>query len=198
MVIESLNEENYIKEKKVINIVWANVFGIIVFILALLIFGIPYIFIWKSHGMDFTLFPIIENTYIRLILFLPIFIIGIIFHEFIHGLFFAIFSEKKFKSIKYGIMPKEKLFTPYCHCTEILKINHYRIAAIMPTIILGIIPAGISLLLGDWTLLFIGSIFICAGSGDILMIMKIVREKNKVLIYDLPDDAGFILYKTKN
>jgi len=94
-------------------------------------------------------------------------------------------------------MPKEKLFSPYCHCIEILKINHYRLAAIMPTIILGIIPVIISILIGHFLVFIFGTVFIATGSGDILMLLKMKNFKNNVLIYDLPDEAGFIVYKPK-
>ena len=198
MEINNIIEDNYLKEKKVINLIWANVFGIIVFIFAFVIFGIPYILLWYNKGnIAFFTFSFFENSILNIILFIFIFVLGIFLHEFIHGIFFAKYSKNKFKSIKYGILPKEKLFTPYCHCMEILEINHYRVAAIMPTIILGIIPVIISFIIGNFSLLSFGILFITAGCGDILMLLKLVKEKKDILIYDLPDDAGFIIYRLK-
>ncbi|MCL2721762.1 MAG: metalloprotease family protein [Treponema sp.] len=198
MIKETINEDNYIKEKMSINIVWANIFAFIVILKSVIIFGIPYYIIWNYKGADaftYTLFH--ENTILRFFIILILFIISIFLHEIIHGIFFAVNSENKFKSIKYGIMPKEKLFSPYCHCVEILKINHYRFAVIMPTIILGIIPIIVSLIIGHFLVFIFGVVFIAAGSGDILMLLKMKKLKNNVLIYDLPDEAGFIVYKPK-
>jgi len=202
MFSEPLMNENYIQEKITINVIWANVFGVIVLIVALALFGTLFAFLWNQKFVqEINLFIIsggnILQSLINFFIYMLLFIIGIILHEGIHGLFFALYSKNKFKSIKFGIMPKEKLFTPYCHCSEILRINYYRIAAIMPTIILGMLPVGISLIIGNVALLFFGTIFICAGCGDILMIMKLLKEKNNVLIYDLPDEAGFIIYRPK-
>jgi hypothetical protein len=202
MDTELINDQIYIKEKVTINLVWANIFGIIVFIVALIVFSVPFFILSHYNKIN----PILGNLkyeslklfYINIAFLAIIFIVGIILHEVIHGIFFIIYSKNKIKSIKFGILPKEKLFTPYCHCEEILKINHYRIAAIMPLVILGIIPAGISLIVGSYQLLFLGSLFICAGAGDLLMVVKIYKEKKNTLIFDLPDDAGFIIYRPEN
>ena len=104
-----------------------------------------------------------ENGIIGIILLTISFTFDIIIYEIIHGIFFA--KYYKYKSEKYEIMPIEKLFMPYCHCKEILKINHYRIAAIMPPIVSRIVPAIISLVTGSFALLFFGIVFIGAGCG---------------------------------
>jgi len=188
---ETFNRENFNEEKITINIIRANVFALIVLVLAFVSFGIPFIMLWRDKIM-----PTFGNK-INTVVYIASLIVGIVAHEAIHGLFFALFSEDKFKSIKFGIMPREKLFSPYCHCREILKINHYRISAIMPLIILGIIPAAISLVFGNILLLLFGVVFISGGCGDLLMILKLIREKKNAFIYDLPDDAGFIVYREK-
>jgi len=199
MLVEPINRECFIAEKVLINIVWANVYGFIVFFSALMIFGIPYFYLWTAKGKDyFKIFPSIENIIIKFFFFITMFLVGIILHEIIHGFVFAMKAKNKFKSIKFGIMPKEKLFSPYCHCMEIVKINHYRISAIMPTLILGIIPATFSIMFGSFVMFLLGSVFISAGSGDLLMIIKMRKEKNNALIYDLPNEAGFVLYRPKN
>jgi len=43
--------ENYQKEKLTINLVWANVFGILIFIPIVLLYGLPYYLIW-GNGMS--------------------------------------------------------------------------------------------------------------------------------------------------
>ncbi len=144
--------ENFDKEKLIINIVWANVFGILILIPIVLLFGLPYFMVW---GNDFTieslkvfingLTPSLVAIYIALALL--IMIIGIVIHELIHGVLWANYAKKGFKSIKFGIIMK--MLTPYCHCKEPLKVKHYIVGAIMPAIILGIIPAIISIIIGN-------------------------------------------------
>ena len=188
-------EENYIKELVKINIVWANIFGIIVLAVAMILFGIPfYLFWYQEYPVSNTTLSLLEWLKNISIIFL-LFITGIIAHELIHGVVFAVYSENKFKSIKFGVMPASKLFTPYCHCKEVLNIRHYRIALIMPSILLGIIPAMISIIIGNIFLLFWGVVFIMAGGGDILMFVKTLKEKKDSWILDHPTEAGYYVYK---
>ena len=196
----SFLEENYVKEHVIINIKWANIFGIIVLAIAIVLFGIPFYLFWHQGypaseivTVNATL-SLLERI-INIAIVLLILIIGIIAHELIHGIVFAIYSENKFKSIKFGIMPASKLFSPYYHCNEVLNIKHYRIALIMPTILLGIIPALISIFIGNIFLLFWGTIFIMAGGGDILMFVKLLKEKKDNWVLDHPSEAGYYVYK---
>ena len=199
----NLIEEKYTKEEIIINIIWANLFGIIVLIIALIIFGIPYFLFWHEKIFNINT-NISMNFYDKLLLLLKnigfMFLIlfpGIILHELIHGIFFAIFSENKFKSVKFGIMPAKKLFSPYCHCKEVLNIKHYQIAIIMPLIILGLIPAIISIFNGNILFFLWGIIFIVAGCGDILIFIKTLREEKDSIILDHQSEAGYYVYKLK-
>jgi hypothetical protein len=197
----NLIEEKYTKEEIIINIIWANIFGIIVLIIALVIFGIPFILFWHENiftintniSMDIydKLLLLLKNIGFMFLIILP----GIVLHELIHGIFFAIFSENKFKSVKFGIMSAKKLFSPYCHCKELLNIKHYQIAIIMPLIILGIIPAIVSIFNGNILLFFWGIIFITAGSGDILIFIKTLREIKDSIILDHQSEAGYYVFK---
>jgi hypothetical protein len=191
-------EENYIKEEIKINAIWANVFAFIVMAMAIVLFGIPFFMIWLRNvqmnrviNTAISLQTWLRNFAILLLIFLP----GMIAHELIHGVFFALFADNRFKSIKFGIMPASKLFSPYCHCKKKLRINHYRIAAIMPLVILGIIPAIISNIIGNQLLLFWGIIFIATAAGDILMFAKTLKEKKDTWIFDSPTDIGFDVYR---
>jgi hypothetical protein len=198
-------EADYLKEDVTINIIWANIFGIIVLTFSALIFGWIFYLFWpekiqtikiSNHLIDSQdrLLITIQNIGICFAILLP----GIIVHELIHGIFFSIFTKDKFKSIKFGIMPAKKLFSPYCHCKEKLRINTYRLAIIAPLIIMGIIPAIISIIIGNMGLLFWGIIFIVAASGDILIFIKTIKEKNNTWIYDHPTEGGYFVYRKIN
>jgi hypothetical protein len=185
-------EENCIKEEATINLVWANIFGLIVLVVAVPFFGIPFYFVWAEKFAGFgAIYPL---SAIYLLLFFPL----VVIHELIHGMFFSLFSNNKFRSVKFGIMPAQKLFTPYCHCSEKLKIKHYRIALLMPLLITGIIPTIISLFFGNALLFFWGIIGIMAGSGDLLIFFKTIKEKKNSWIFDHPTEAGYFIYRPVN
>ena len=187
------NEEKYKKEKVTINVYWANIFVILLLIPTILIFGVPYYLIWKNE----ILFQV-KDIFIRyhvwsaLITFLVL-IFGIIAHELIHGIVWAKFTKNGFKSIKFGIM--WKMITPYCHCKEPLKIQQCMLGAIMPAIILGFIPAILSIVVGNIALLAFGIIFIVSAGGDFCVIYTLRNEKKDTLIEDHPSEVGYYVYR---
>jgi hypothetical protein len=191
-------EENYIKEEIRINAVWANVFAVVVLAVAVVLYGIPFYMVWlrnipmnRIFTTSMSLQTRLKNVGVALLILIP----GIVAHELVHGFFFALFAENGWKSIKIGIMPASKLFSPYCHCKDKLMINHYRIAAIMPLVIVGIIPAVISIIIGVWNLFVFGIAFTAGAGGDILFLFKLMKEKKDTWIFDCPTDIGFDVYR---
>jgi len=198
-------EDNYSKEEIIVNIVWANIFGVFVLIIAILLFGIPFYSLWHEKFINIQIINSIINSSTQIIMAIKYFAIyllllfSLIFiHELIHGISFIIFTKNKLKSIKFGFMSVKKLFTPYCHCREKLKIRHYRIAIMMPLIIMGIIPTITSIIIGNIFLLFWGIICIMAACGDILIFLKTLKQKRDSWIFDHPTEAGFYIYKKIN
>jgi hypothetical protein len=182
--------DGYTKGEIFFNILWMNIFAIIVFIIFSILFGCAFYIIWhekfnlgninvveeltSSERMVLTLNNIV-------VLFIPTFI-GMVLHELIHGLFYALFAKNRFKSIKFGI--KLKYGIAYCICTELIKIKHSIIVALMPVIILGFIPAVFSLFVGSLFWLLIGIIFIMAGAGDFLLILQLLKENKEDYVLD--------------
>ncbi len=187
--------ENYKKEKLTIDIVWANVFSFILIIPTLLFLGVPYYFIW---GHEVNIKELLENIglqgiTVKFLIFFFIFIFGIIIHELIHGITWARYTEKGFKSIKFGVM--WKMLTPYCHCKEPLNVKQYIIGAIMPAIILGILPSIIAIITGHLGLIIFGIFFTISAAGDLLMINLIRKENMNDLVQDHSSEVGCYIYR---
>jgi hypothetical protein len=49
--------------------------------------------------------------------------------------------------------------------------------------------------IGNIELLLFGILFFAAGAGDLMLVSSILREKESALIYDLPDEIGYDLYR---
>ena len=192
--------ENYIREERKYNPVHANIAAIVILIFALIIFGLPFYFIWPEKLPNFK--ALTELKYLdRLKNGLPlilIMIIGIIIHEMIHAIFAVAFLKKSFKSInfkfKYGIL--------ICQCNGIFKISEYKMVLLMPLIIMWIIPAIISLFIGNYFLLIFGIIFITLAGGDIfisyLLLIKLKLKNNYCLEGHPTDPTIGIIYRPKN
>lgn len=187
--------ENYKKEKLTIDLVWANVFGILILFPIILIFGLPYYFIWNTK-IDFknltSEFAPQDIAFGWLYIFGAL-ILGIIVHELIHGITWARFTKDGFKSIKFGVL--WKMLTPYCHCTEPLKVKQYIWGAITPAIILGFIPSILAILIGNLGILIFGMFFTMVAGGDFLIINLIRKENKNDLVQDHPSEAGCYIYR---
>lgn len=182
-----MEENKEIGRKVLINIVKANIFALIIMAVSTIVLVTLFFIIWGSKKPINEIFSFPTNG---LVLIIGIFI-GIFIHECIHGLTWAYFAKSGWKSIKIGII--WKLLTPYCHCSEPMKIRNYRIGVIMPCIILGIIPAIIALAIGSLALLIWGIIFISVAAGDIWMTWLLNKENPDSLVLDHPSEAGFYI-----
>ena len=78
------------------------------------------------------------------------------------------FAQNGFNSIKFGIV--WQLITPYCHCKEPLKIKHYIFGALMPGILMGLLPTLYALIFDNIWLFIFGVFFTFAAAGDALMV----------------------------
>ena len=159
-----------------------NLYSLIMIIPVTATFLIPYILIW-----DYASFELGRKEFMKL--FFYILILGIIIHELLHGITWAFFTEKGFKSIKFGING----ITPYCHCKESLKAKHYRLGGAMPLIVMGIIPSLAGIILGSGLYLSFGIFFSWAACGDIISLFMLRKFKSTTLISDHPDKMGFYI-----
>ena len=187
---ERLSQEGYKKTDLTIGIVKANLF---VFLLAIPVIAIGVLlFAWRNPIS--LLMPTSQGS----LLFIVLFVVLIVVHELIHGLTWSMFSEHHFKDIEFGFM--KELLTPYCTCTTPLPKKHYILGALMPCIVLGIIPTAIGILLGSHLLFWIGIVMILSAGGDIMIVWKVMKfkkqdESKEILIYDHPTQAGSVIFE---
>lgn len=183
--------EGYKTERLTIDLVKANLFGIFLIIPIIIVYGIPFYFIWGNNVNILEMsMKILDIGSLRILL---IMVFGIIIHEVIHGLTWAKFAKNGFKSIKFGIL--WKMITPYCHCKEPLKVKHYIIGALTPGIILGIIPAIISLFIGNIGVMIFSVFFTMAAAGDIMVVNLLKNEDKDNFVQDHPSEAGCYIYR---
>jgi hypothetical protein len=189
--------DNYTKEELIFNPVRELLFGLFLFLITGLAFGIPFFLRWASyfHGFfDYAEFSfIIRFMAINGILGIVIFILGIITHEILHGIFYALFLKNGIKSIKFGIVLKKGY--AYCESKEVMRTNQFIVGLMMPTIILGIIPSTISIFTGSMALWIFGLVFTMAGAGDMLILMKTIKDRNETWFENLPSIEKWNVYR---
>jgi hypothetical protein len=192
-----LEIENYKKEMLTINLVKANVYAIFIMFPILILYGIPFFLLWKDEFNKINIRNFIMEHNLgywgNLSVVFSTLILGIIAHELIHGLVFAKYAKNGFKSIKFGVL--WKMLTPYCHCSEPLKVKHYILGAIMPAIILGFLPFVYSLFTGNPLWLTIGIFFTMAAVGDFMIINLLRKEDKNDFVLDHPSEAGCYIFR---
>lgn len=187
---ERLLEEGYKKTNLTIGIVKANLF---VLLLAIPVVAIGVLlFVWRNP------IGLLRPTPQGSLWFVVLFVVLIVVHELLHGLTWSLFSEHHFKDIDFGFM-KEYL-TPYCTCAVPLSKSHYILGALMPCIVLGIIPAALGIFMGSHLWFWTGIIMILSAGGDLMIVWKVLRfkkqpESQEVLIYDHPTQAGSVIFE---
>lgn len=185
--------EDYNKEARLINLYKANAISILFFIPVILAYGMPFYLIWGKQDYLGIIRDYFDGDSIYpAITVLVTTVFGIILHELIHGITWSFFTKKGFKSIKFGVILK--MFTPYCHCKEPLTTKQYIIGAIMPFIVIGLLPALISVATGNFPLLIFAIFFTVAAAGDFMIIRLILKEEEDSLILDHPSEAGYYVF----
>jgi hypothetical protein len=118
-------------------------------------------------------------------------LLAIVLHELIHGIIFAIYAPRGFRSVTFGFNAKIGAF--YCHCKEPIRVKHYRRAGIAPLIILGLFPLVFGFITGaSWFKTF-GLLLTIGGFGDLLIFIKLMQFNRNLLILDHPDKLGFLI-----
>ena len=181
-------EQGYRRVELTVSIVKANVFAIVLLIPLFIIgFGL---FILRNRTFSGSVTPA------TMLLLLLAFLALIVIHELIHGAGWAIFAEHGFRDIEFGFM--KQYLTPYCTCLVPLTKGQYIFGALLPCVLLGVVPMIAAILLGSLPLLFLGIVMTDSAAGDMLIVWKILRygSGGKQIVYmDHPTQAGGVIFE---
>ena len=203
-----------VKGRKIsLDVTNANLLAIFILLIVALILVVPFFLIWHNDlvcSIDVFFDRIIDvvDGYLGEMtssasIFLGFIIIFLVFEVLGLGIFFiggglyvlisaitlACYAENGWKSVEFGF---KKLLTPYCRCIEPLNVRHFMMSTSMPVIILGIIPAIVSLCIGSVVLLVWAILFITSGWGDIYITFKLAKEDKNAKVIDIKakDEMG--------
>ena len=152
---------------------------------------IPFALIWGwdtlSNGFDrlFTLH-----------IFVPVFLSGILLHELIHVFTWKWLARLPRDELRLGF--HWKTLTPYAHCKVPIKLSPYRWGAVMPLLLLGVLPYLAGLLTGNGYLATFGVIFISAAAGDMLILWTLRRVPAESMVQDHSTAAGCYVYEKQS
>lgn len=188
-----LESKGYRYTELLINILWANAFSLILFV-PVIIVSMFILFSLHTDDVSFGFFT--NGGPLRVVILIAVVFALIVVHEAVHGLTWGIFAENHLKDIEFGVIVKN--LTPYCTCKTALPKGLYILGALMPLILLGIIPTIIGIAIGSFLTVLIGDVMIVSAAGDILIVHKILTYKTTsgdVLYFDHPTEAGGIIFE---
>ena len=190
-LVSEMDAKGYEARIEKINIVTANVFAMVLFVIVgAITFGINY----TIRGNLFGDFFGGMNMYLWYLLFFVSYFLSIFVHEFIHGFFWHFPCEKKWGSIDFGL--NVKMLTPYCHCREALNRKVYVFGAFAPTFFFFFIPIIIGLIINSYFVMFFGVIGFIGGAGD-LMVIWTLRKHKDCMLFDHPYEVGYAYFLRK-
>lgn len=191
-----LELNDFEKELKIIDIKQAVFINMIATPLIFVLFGAIFYRLHKEVWLTVFSVPTDWALFLlRLLLAFVIYILGVVMHELIHGATWAMFLKGGFKFIEFGIM--RKYGTPYCHSKSPMKVKHYIIGGIMPSIILGFIPLVCGLVIGNFWVMLFGFLFTTASIGDFMVVKLLMGENMNDYAEDHPLEAGCYVYRQK-
>lgn len=203
-----------VKGRKIsLDVTNANLLAIFILLIVALILIVPFFLIWHNDlvsSIDVFFDRIIDvvdgylgemtssaSIFLGVIiiflvfevLFLGVLFIGVGLYVLIGAITLACYAENGWKSVEFGF---KKLLSPYCRCIEPLNVRHFMMSTSMPVIILGIIPAIVSLCIGSVVLLVWAILFITSGWGDIYITFKLAKEDKNAKVIDIKakDEMG--------
>ena len=174
--------EGFEPQKKTISMLSANLLAIALFVVVGALLGIPYLYFYGADELASwnTIFP----------WFLLLLLVGIVVHELVHGITWLLFTHKGFNHLSFGFLPGGV----YCHIDVPMPKRQYVIGALMPLLLVGIVPTLVAFCVGSLLWLLLGIVFIVSAAGDMMIVWAIRNEPTDVLVYDHPSEAGCYVY----
>ena len=146
-----------------------------------------HILIWGAENFFSGL-----SNFLRWESLLPTLVLGIPLHEFIHGATWAVAGRKTLRDIHFGFQWKS--LAPYAHLKVPVQAGAYRAGAIMPALILGLMPYLIGIASGSAWFTTFGLFYIFAAGGDLVVLWLLRNVDGDTLVEDHPSRAGCYAY----
>jgi hypothetical protein len=168
----------------------ANLYALPVAVGSAAFLFVVFLFIWGpgavEPGVDELAQPI--SSIPKGLMLIPIFILSVVLHEILHGIGFVKFGRISWSDVEFGV--KWKVMTPYASCKVAIPVPAYRMAGLLPGLVLGGIPVLYGLLFGVFSVYLYGIFMTIAACGDILIVWLIKNLDRDTLVLDHPDRVG--------
>lgn len=178
---DTVQSQNYQQDLSVstvtilIHAIWMTVLFIVVPL-------IPFDIIWGRESL--------LQSFTNPNIIIPALIL-VIAHELLHAIGWRFAGGLTFRDFKFGVA--WKTLSPYCHATQPMTAQAYRFGAILPGIVLGIVPIIIATLNGDGYLAILGALLTAGAVGDVYVLWLLRHVDPSAYVIDHPKRAGCLV-----
>ncbi|MFP4436635.1 MAG: DUF3267 domain-containing protein [Chloroflexaceae bacterium] len=177
-------QNSVIKRDLSLSMAQANLYTLIIILPPIGLLGLLFYLLWGEAAFWRGWFVLFGNVGIALLVIVG----GIVVHELLHGVTWMLAGDKPRSAVKFGF--QLKTLTPYAHCTAPLEVRAYRLGALMPGLLLGIVPLLAGMVTGSGALTIFGLFFTLAAGGDFLILWTLRSVQPGALVEDHPTRAG--------
>lgn len=173
-------------EARTASVAQANVAALVGVLPVLAILVVAYGLVWGWGALGQGGLDLIDPFW----RFLLIFVVGVLAHEVLHGVAWRLAGAMP-GSISLGF--QWKTLTPYAHSDAPMTARAYRIGAVTPGVVLGVIPALVGLGVGAGAVFWFGIFFTLAAGGDALILWLLRGVASDRLVADHPSAPGCLV-----
>ncbi len=117
-----------------------------------------------------------------------IIVASILAHESLHALGFLLFGRVPRSSVRLGF--HRRTLTPFAACNTAVTAGAYRKAALLPAVVLGVVPSILGVIVGSPALTLWGWVMLALAGGDLAAVWAIRRVPGESLVLDHPSRVG--------
>jgi len=163
----------------------AQVGGVLLMVPVALLCTVPFQIIWGDGALVGALNGIHAGVLIG------VFTGGIVAHELLHGIGWALAGGHQWQAVSFGF--KLKTLTPYAHVDAAITASAYRVGTALPGVALGLVPWGISIGIGHAPLHLFGVVFTVVAVGDLMVLWLLRGVAGGAWVQDHPDRVGCLV-----
>ena len=173
--------EGYTAERRTISILAANLWALVLLFVAGVAGVAAIAAMWDEYsygGSDW-------------LWFLAMMVVGLVVHELVHGLTWLLLVHKGFSHLSFGVMTG----AVYCHIDVPMAKRQYVVGALMPLVLVGVVPWVAGIAAGSMLWMAAGAAMIAGAAGDLMIVWALRKEEATALVYDHPSEAGCYVYR---
>jgi hypothetical protein len=122
---------------------------------------------------------------------IPALVLVVVVHEGLHLLGFLLLARAPGRALHFGI--DRETLSPYAGCREPVSARAYRLAALLPALLMGLLPFALAMAWGTGWLAVWGALMLVFAGGDLAAVWAIRGVPGRARVLDHPSRVGCLV-----